>query len=92
MQTERKDSVGGLWLSDRRELVADGVKEVISFDENGALMLTELGELSVEGSQIRISELDSETGKIRISGTIDALIYSPVPSEKKKGLAKRLFG
>lgn len=81
-----------LCLKGRRELNVDGVKEVVSFDENGAVIQTEVGELCVEGSGIRIANLDAAGGEIQITGKIDAMIYSEEATEKKKGLKARLFG
>ena len=81
-----------LHLEDRRQLRIGGVKEVISFDDGGAVVLTENGELSVEGEGIRISNLDKDSGEIEITGKIDAMIYSVDSSDKKKGLRSRLFG
>ena len=81
-----------LHLEDRRQLRIGGVKEVISFDDGGAVVLTENGELSVEGEGIRISNLDKDSGEIEITGKIDAMIYSADSSDKKKGLRSRLFG
>lgn len=88
-QTEKAKT---LILKDRRELMLDGVKEVISFDENGAVVLTELGELCVEGVGIRLSNLDAAGGEVQITGRIDAMIYSEESADKKKGLKARLFG
>ena len=81
-----------LLLKDRKELEVTGVKEVISFDENGAVLLTEDGELCVEGSGIRISNLDTDSGKVSVLGRVDAMMYSADPSERKRGLKSRLFG
>ena len=81
-----------LHLEDRRQLRIGGVKEVISFDDGGAVVLTENGELSVDGEGIRISNLDKDSGEIEITGKIDAMIYSADSSDKKKGLRSRLFG
>ena len=89
---EIKKEERGLWLNDRKELEVKGVKEVLSFDENGAELMTENGELSVEGTGIRIAELDTDRGRVRITGRIDALCYSAEPSDKKKGLKAKLFG
>ena len=89
---EIKKEERGLQLNDRKELEVKGVKEVLSFDENGAELLTENGELTVEGASIRISELDTDRGWVRITGRIDMLCYSAEPSEKKKGLRARIFG
>ena len=81
-----------LCLRDRKELEITGVKEVISFDERGAVILTQDGELCVEGTDIKISNLDTDSGKVSVTGRIDAMIYSAEPSEKKRGLRRTLFG
>ena len=81
-----------LCLTDRQQLDIGGVKEIVSFDENGAVVLTENGELNVEGVGIRIADLNAEGGQARITGRIDALIYSEEASDKKKGFRSRLFG
>ena len=92
MQNSQSVKEKMLCLKGRRELSVDGVKEVVSFDENGAVILTEVGELCVEGSGIRIANLDAAGGEVQITGKIDAMIYSEESSEKKKGLKARLFG
>lgn len=81
-----------LYLKERRELEITGVKEVISFDERGAVILTEDGELCVEGADVKISNLDTDSGRVSVSGRIDAIIYSAEPSEKKKGFRRSFFG
>ena len=89
---EIKKEERGLQLNDRKELEVKGVKEIVSFDENGAELLTENGDLTVEGTGIRIAELDVDRGRVRITGRIDLLCYSAEPTEKKKGLRAKLFG
>ena len=89
---EIKKEERGLYLNDRKELDVRGVKEVVGFDENGATLITENGELTVEGAGIRIAELDTERGKVRITGRIDLMCYSTESADKKKGWKARLFG
>ena len=81
-----------LCLRGRKDLEITGVKEVVSFDERGAVILTEDGELCVEGVDIKISNLDTDSGNVSVSGRIDAMIYSAEPSDKKRGLRRALFG
>ena len=81
-----------LCLTDRKSLEINGVKEVVSFDDGGAVVLTEDGELCVEGTGIRISNLDTDSGKVSVTGRIDAMIYSVEPTDKKRGIRHRLFG
>ena len=81
-----------LTLVDRKELCVNGVKEVVSFDENGVLMITESGELEICGSGVHVSNLDTTGGEVKITGRIDSMIYSDDTGEKRKGLFGKLFG
>ncbi len=81
-----------LTLNDRSELFINDVKTVESFDEFGAVLLTERGVLNVEGSNIHISNLDTSGGVVEITGKIDSIVYSDNSAQKKKGLRERLFG
>ena len=92
MQNSGGGAVKNLLLKGRRELCVEGVKEVESFDENGAVLQTVDGELVVEGREIRLCDLDAAGEQVRITGRIDALMYSQDTTEKKKGLRSRLFG
>ena len=77
-----------LHLLYRKEMKLCGVKEVLSFDESGVHLLTDGGELIVEGRCIRIGTLDTDHGVLGLSGEIDAMYY--VAGSEKKG--NRLFG
>ena len=82
-------------LEERKRLAVSGVKEVLSFDDCGATLLTECGELCVEGSGIRLSELTGigeGNGEVSIVGRIDALFYRADAAEKKRGIRARLLG
>lgn len=86
------ENKSALILTDRKELNVEGVKEVVSFDETGASLVTENGELEVTGADIRILDLDTSSGKVLITGRIDSLVYVADNSEKRKGLLGKLFG
>ena len=81
-----------LTLFDRKELDVTGVKEVVSFDESGALLITEIGELEICGTQIHISNLDTSEGCVHITGKIDSMVYADDVSSKRKGFFGKLFG
>ena len=82
----------GLILQDRRRLTVSGVEDVESFDEEGASLVTASGRLTVEGKNIKVSALDVERGVVKIEGQIDALFYSDVKEEEKRGLFGRMRG
>ncbi len=89
MMTEKKYT---LCLTGRQGLFVGGVKEVVSFDEDGAVLVTEMGELEIGGREIRILDLDRESGEIQICGRVDSMTFATEDSQRKKGLRARLFG
>lgn len=86
-ESERK-----LCLTQRKCLEISGVREVVSFDDGGANIITEDGELCIEGKGIRMSELNTEGGRVSVTGRIDAIIYVAESTEKKRGFYRKLFG
>ena len=92
---ESKERAGTVILEARKRLIIGGVKEVVSFDDLGAVLLTDCGELCVEGAGIRLSELTGigeGKGEVSITGKIDALFYRADAAEKKRGLRALLLG
>ena len=76
-------------LEDRRRLTATGVLDVDSFDERAVVIMTNLGVLTVEGSDLHINALNVEAGDLAIEGTIDRVTYSDL--KEKGGVFKGLF-
>ena len=62
--TEYKDKTWShsLILKDRKEISLTGVTDVDSFDENSIVAYTDFGELTIGGSNLHISTLNTETG------------------------------
>ena len=77
-------------LEDRRLLTVSGVSDVDSFDEETVVVFTELGELTVRGSNLHINRLSVEVGELTIEGSIAALIYSD-DTPKSGGFFSRGF-
>ena len=65
-----------LVLEDRRLLTVSGVSDVDSFDEETVVVFTDLGELTVRGSNLHINRLSVDIGELTVEGNIAALIYS----------------
>ena len=63
-------------LENRQRLQLSGVTDVDSFDEQNITVLTDMGELSVRGSELHIEKLSTDTGEMSVEGKIDALIYT----------------
>lgn len=65
-----------LTLENRARLTLTGVTRVISCDETGAALQTPLGDLTVGGQGIQVSELSVASGQVHISGKIEFLQYA----------------
>lgn len=73
-----------LLLTNRNQLILDGVKSIDSFDEDYLEIDTELGKMSVEGGELKIEEFLQSSGKIKIKGRINGLFYQKENLKKKK--------
>ena len=78
-----------LRLVGRAELTITGVTEVSRFEEDGVLLQTDMGELTVQGEQLQLKELSLEGGRVAVSGSISALVYG---RQQSGGSLHRLFG
>ena len=78
-------------LDDRSLLSITGVADVSSFNETEVALLTEAGEMIVEGAGLHISKLDLEEGRVMIEGAVSALIYEDEPPKKQGSLLSRMF-
>lgn len=86
---ETKQGSGRLELTDRKELQITGVEDVYAFDENTVYLKTVQGELSVDGSGLRLCDLSLENGAVCITGKIDGFYYIDRQEKKKRGLFGR---
>lgn len=78
-----------LRLVGRAELTITGVTEVSRFEEDGVLLQTDMGDLTVQGEQLQLKELSLEGGRVAVSGSISALVYG---RQQSGGWLHRLFG
>ena len=79
-----------LVLQGRQDLLVGGVADVDSFDEQTVVVYTELGELTVRGSGLHISRLNTDTGELHLAGQIDGLLYTD-DRQRTGGFFSRLF-
>ena len=77
-------------VEDCRRVVATGVSEVMSFDEQQVVMDTDHGVLTVEGSGLHVEKLSLDIGELAIAGTITALYYTR-QKQSRGSLWSKLF-
>lgn len=90
MAEERLTFPHSLVLEERKSLTVSGVSDVDSFDEDMIIAFTDLGELTIKGSGLHISRLDTELGELNVEGNVSALIYT-TDQPRASGFFGKLF-
>lgn len=80
-----------LELSERKRLVITGVTHVDNYDDREIFLQTQLGTLIIKGEGLNISELNLESGKLNVNGTINQLNYSNSQGKKGKGFLEKIL-
>lgn len=65
-----------LALKDRHQLAVTGVSRIISCDETAAVLETPLGNLTIGGQELQVSELSVHSGQVQLSGKIEYIQYA----------------
>jgi sporulation protein YabP len=74
-----------LELKSRKALNINGVQSVIAFDENEVSLITNCGEMEIDGNSLKVEVLDIDRGRVSISGEICGINYiSDHPKKKKR--------
>ncbi len=76
---------------DGREVITiTAVKDVESFNDQEVQLVTDAGDLRIEGGNLHITRLSLEDGQVVVEGEIAALEYSE-PAEQRGSLFSRMF-
>ena len=76
-------------LYNKKQMTVSGVVRVENFNENTIVLVTEFGQMTIEGVSLHISRLSLETGDMNIDGDVMGLFYSGDSLDKK---SSNLFG
>ncbi|MCD7775936.1 MAG: YabP/YqfC family sporulation protein [Firmicutes bacterium] len=71
-------------LSERREMTLTGIEAVDGFDTESVIMHTSEDGLSVQGHELHIDKFDADTGRLMLSGVVDAIVYFDMKRHGKK--------
>ncbi len=80
-----------LHLINREKLELDGIQDVLSFDEMSIYLITENGNLLVEGNDLHITTLDVVSGNLIIEGFVRSMVYNDKETNKKGGFFSRII-
>ena len=87
-------AVHNIILNNRAHMEICGVRDVISFDDNQILLVTDYGELEIGGEGMHISVLDVEKGNVVLDGTVNSVYYNidnTRDENRKSGFFSRLL-
>lgn len=73
---KKRSSRHSVTMEDRERITITGVKDVLSFDEEGILVDTEQGMLLLRGANLHVGRLDVVEGHVSVDGMVDSLEYS----------------
>ena len=74
---ERKNrKIHNVVLYNRKQMTVSGVVRVDNFNDSVIVLITETGQMTIEGVSLHISKLSLETGDMNIDGDIAGLFYS----------------
>ena len=75
--------IQNLILENRGKLSISGVLDVLSFDDQVVILSTDLGMLTIKGSELKINKLNIDESEVKIEGNISNIGYSQDIAEKK---------
>lgn len=75
--------------SAREGIKITGVCDVISFDERGVALETDVGNMAVEGEELHVTVLNITDGIVEIDGRINGIYYYENRPTSKRGLFSR---
>ena len=74
-------------LENRQHADLTGVSEVLAFDENQVILLTDCGEIAFTGENLHVTRLTLEEGRLTVEGKVDSIVYTQ--HSARRGLFKR---
>lgn len=78
-------------MQDCSNLSINGVTDADSFDENRIQLYTECGEMAVLGENLHVNEMNVDTGRLTVEGTVTAIVYGDRAHKRKPNILGRLL-
>ena len=93
MDKEMMSSIAhSITINERKNIVITGVKKITSFNNNEFLLDSNMGFITLKGSDLEIVKLDTFQGNVSIKGTINSFSYSErYKKDKEDSVFNKLF-
>lgn len=70
-------------INNRRLSELSGIDDVISFDDNSITAHSALGDMLIEGEELKIDNFSGEKGTLTVSGKINGVYYLELHDKKR---------
>ena len=91
MEDKKTLAMHNLIMENRERVSLTGVKDIHSFDDELVLVETEMGILTIKGSDLKMNKLNLDNNELIVEGKILALVYSETDALKKGGMFGKIF-
>ncbi len=78
-------------LENRQRAGITGVSDVLSFNEQEVVLVTEGGEITLIGEGLHIARLNLEDGQLVVEGDIAGIEYGAPALQRRGGFLSRIF-
>ena len=76
-------------VSDRRHMVLTGIDDVLSFDEGSLCAHSSMGDIFIEGEELKVEGFSSERGLLTVSGLVWGIWYTADSEKGRDGKRRR---
>lgn len=78
-------------MQDCMSLTVSGVTDADSFDDTKIRLYTECGEMAVIGEGLHVNEMNVDTGRLTVEGSVSAIVYGDRARRRKPNFLSRLL-
>lgn len=79
-------------IVDRNKIELSGIKKINTFDKEEFFIESNMGSITIKGSNMELVHLDTQEGKLKIRGKINSFIYvDSVNKQKEESFISKLF-
>lgn len=73
-----------IFIRDRSQLTVTSVEDVQSFDDSCIILKSGYGLMAIDGSELHITELSTDSGELLVEGKIGGVVFFEADEKKKK--------
>ena len=81
-----------VFMFNRSRVELDGIIDVESFTDSSVIAVSTLGNIAIDGSELKIESFSVESGKLALNGNVDGICYFGRKSPGKKRFSSKKEG